>query len=831
MKRVLSLLFLAILIPFFNSYKTPGEGNKKYVDGQVMVKLRSIDTWRQAQVLQRLFTDFKSIDLKLEQKLSDRLDIFLLNFNDSRVNPEKFLEQIKAHPDVQFAQFNHYIEMRAMIPNDIDFALQWNMHNTGQSSGVPDADIDAPEAWDLGTSTVTATGDTIIIAISDDGFDLDHPDLRFWKNYQEIPGNGTDDDGNGYIDDYDGWNAWNNSGQLVEKDHGTHVTGIAAARGNNGLGVTGVNQNIKVMPVMGNATVESIVVGGYAYILEMRALYNETNGQKGAFVVSTNASFGVNNGFPDDYPIWGAMYDSLGMVGVLSAGATANGNYDVDVEGDIPTAFTSNYLITVTNTDDEDVKSSFAAYGAVSIDLGAPGTQIYSTRMGNAYGYKTGTSMASPHVAGAVAYMYSIADEAFMNAYHYDPAGMALVIKEYILDGTDPLPSLAGITVTGGRLNINKAASRMLNPDIIFNPISVRKYLGPDQQDSIDLVFTNNTGAPFSYTFSYPQPLSWSGISGQVMGTLNPSVPATVKIHFNTIGMTYDTLFSYLDFNYGNDQKFQVPVHLVIPEVSVNITASLEAACPGEIVELTSDVTGGAGNYIYSWTSVPAGTSSSDTNITVSPEETTTYYLQVSDESGNTGSDFIQVFVKPMPGKPLISSGPGSVDNFTPVVSTYTCSATVNTDTYIWYVTPTEAGSTQSSGTSAEFNWTPGFTGPVQVMVVGLGECGIGDFSDSFATNIYSSAGIDDPEQSMLIELYPNPASTMLRFQVSGLSAGMDYSIGIIDISGIMIEEDIELRSDSEIGLNVSDYPQGIYSVILRADQKVIASRKFIVKQ
>jgi hypothetical protein len=566
MKKLSTLIAVILLIPILFSYKPPRNGDKPYVEGQIMIKLHSDLPQSQQQMLNTVLADFQPAGLGLVEKLSDRLDIFLLSFNPLLVDENHLLADIKVHPYVELAQFNHYIQPRQLIPNDEFFGLQWNMNNTGQTGGTNDADIDAPEAWETGNSGVTATGDTIIVAIVDDGFDLAHEDLSFWKNYQDIPGNGIDDDSNGYIDDYDGWNSWTNSGEIIMKDHGTHVSGIAAAQGNNSVGVTGVNMHVKIMPVVGSATVESIVVAGYAYVVEMRSLYNETDGEKGAFIVSTNSSFGVNNGNPADYPIWGAMYDSLGVRGILSAAATANANINVDEDGDIPTAFPSDYLITVTNTDNNDVKSNFAGYGATTIDLGAPGTAIYSTRQSNAYGYKTGCSMSSPHVAGAVAYMFSVASQEFMTAYHHDPTGMALVIKQYILDGTDPLPSLDGITVTGGRLNIYNAAQKMLDPEITFNPLSVLEVLAPEKIDSMDLSFTNNSSVPINYSITYPDAIDWMSLTGPVSGTLNGSATKTVKVHFTTIGMSEDTLGTYLTFSYGSGKQFLEPVHLFIDQ-------------------------------------------------------------------------------------------------------------------------------------------------------------------------------------------------------------------------------------------------------------------------
>ena len=423
-----------------------------YVSGEVLVQIRTdleVDF-----ILRTLSEDFQTAAFQSKRLLSKRMNIYLFEFDIQRVSDTEFLSSVKQHPLVLEAQFNHYVEQRSTYPNDPSFNVQWALENTGQTGGLFDADIDAPEAWDITTGGVTVLGDTLIVAIVDAGCYIAHNDLNMWKNYEEIPGNGVDDDENGYIDDYDGWNAYNHTGIIPTSGHGTHVSGIAAAIGNNYLGVSGVNWNVKVMPIAGSSGTESIVVEAYGYVLEMRARYNETNGEHGAFVIATNASFGVNYGNPANYPLWCAMYDSLGVYGVLSTGATMNINANVDETGDMPTACDSDYLITVTNTTKNDEKYSSAAYGLTTIDLGAPGVGIYSTGNNNGFYYSSGTSMSTPHVTGAIALLFSAANEDFLMQYQQQPAEIALLMKQFILDGVDIIPDLENITVSGGRLNI-----------------------------------------------------------------------------------------------------------------------------------------------------------------------------------------------------------------------------------------------------------------------------------------------------------------------------------------------------------------------------------------
>ena len=204
---------------------------------------------------------------------------------------------------------------------------------------------------------------------------------------------------------------------------------------------------------MGNGLSESNVISAYEYPKVMRDIYNESNGTAGAFVVATNASWGIDQANPVNYPIWCAYYDELGESGILNCGATTNSALNVDAVGDMPTACSSDYMVSVTATNDNDVRT-FSGYGVTTIDLGAPGDQVYLPSGSSGYGNTSGTSFASPCVAGAIGLVYSVPCPDLAELSYSNPQAAADMVLGYIYEGVDLVPNLITEVVTGGRLNV-----------------------------------------------------------------------------------------------------------------------------------------------------------------------------------------------------------------------------------------------------------------------------------------------------------------------------------------------------------------------------------------
>ena len=414
------------------------------IDGQLLVEWE--EDAHPAAVL-KSWNDIRSGQEKLEREetLSRRFPISLIRVSPPPANPDVWIQAFRQTPGVNAAQWDYRLEFDA-IPNDPDFAAQW----------APDH-IGADLVWDQTTGGLTATGDTIVVAILDGGFDVTHPDLagNIWINRGEYPNDGLDNDENGLVDDYRGWDFSGNSPEHPIDLHGTSVAGIIGAIGNNQTGVAGINWTVKMM-LLTTETV-SDVIEAYTYVIDQRELYRTSKREKGALVVVTNASFGLSEVFCKDQPIWGSMYDRLGDLGILTAAATSNNPVNVDEVGDMPASCPSPFLVTVLNTNPQDEKELDSGYGPVSIDLGAPGASILSTRPNGKYGLFNGTSAATPHVSGAIALLYSIPCLEFSFSIQKAPQQTALVIKDALLKGVSPSPALDGLALSGGRISIDQS--------------------------------------------------------------------------------------------------------------------------------------------------------------------------------------------------------------------------------------------------------------------------------------------------------------------------------------------------------------------------------------
>lgn len=359
--------------------------------------------------------------------------------------PIKAAAALLADPRIEYAEPNwrvHSLE----IPDDTLFSQMWGLHNTGQAIGgvigVPDADIDAVEAWDVFTGSSTT-----VVAVIDTGIDYLHPDLaaNIWTNAGEIAGNALDDDGNGFVDDVRGWDFVNeDSDPMDDNGHGSHCAGTIGGVANNGAGVAGVNWNVRIMALKAQAannvgtTADAISSIEYATMMGVDVL---------------NCSWGSNLPSASLDAALTAAYAADIFV-VASAGNEGANN---DYMPQYPSSSDVGNVIAVMATDNRDQRAVAATwssnYGPTTVHIAAPGVRIWSTARNGAYMYLSGTSMAAPHVAGAMALLRG-----------RFPAISVSEGKERLLTiGNDPLPSLSGLCVTGARLNLHRLIA---DPDL-----------------------------------------------------------------------------------------------------------------------------------------------------------------------------------------------------------------------------------------------------------------------------------------------------------------------------------------------------------------------------
>ncbi len=347
-------------------------------------------------------------------------------------DPQRVQSWLESHPMIAHWEVDGTISTDR-LPDDADFAHLWGLENLGQSGGTPDADIDAPEIWDV----VTGSAD-VVVAVIDTGLDYTHPDLvtNVWTNPGEIPGNGLDDDGNGFVDDVHGYDFANgDSDPMDDEGHGTHVAGIVAAAGNNGRGVVGVSWTGSIMPLkflddQGSGTTSNAVLA-LNYATLMRTAY-------GINVRVANASWGGGD-FSQ------ALHDAIeaaGAADILFAVAAGNEATNLDQQPQYPPSYDLANIVVVAASDRNDQLAEFSNYGPETVDLAAPGVDIYSTVPGDQYDWLDGTSMATPYVAGTAALLWAAV-----------PNASVAEVRRALLAGADRLPALQGAVADAGRLN------------------------------------------------------------------------------------------------------------------------------------------------------------------------------------------------------------------------------------------------------------------------------------------------------------------------------------------------------------------------------------------
>ncbi len=440
---ILLFMFFTINISISQENSNP-EKEIIYSQSEIVVQLKS-----------------ESDEQKLLSDFPDSKKI-ILNFYSVKVpdgkKVEEFLEEVQKKDYIKYAEFNYGYRLSA-VPDDLLFSEQFGLNK-----------IHAPEAWDYTTGS-----SDVYVALIDDGVYFNHQDLKanIWKNPDEICGNNKDDDNNGYVDDCYGWSAVNGKGSAVPKgDHGTHVAGIMGAVGNNGIGVSGVNWNVKIVPCGAGSE------DGYLYDINIAKCFGyiqKLKYLKGLDIVAINASWGG----PGSSKLAKKVLDIIAQYNILLVAAAGNSNSNNDDYAFYPCSYNSDTVICVGASDLNDSKAYFSNYGKNTVDIFAPGVDILSTvpYLTYDYGYYdrfSGTSMATPFVTGAVALLKSI-----------HPDWDYRQLKKGVISSGDIIPDLFDLSISGKRLNLEKMVNGYSSATYNFSKSYIEfDYLNLGKEDT-----------------------------------------------------------------------------------------------------------------------------------------------------------------------------------------------------------------------------------------------------------------------------------------------------------------------------------------------------------
>jgi subtilisin family serine protease len=472
--KIIESLCLFVVLLFTVSIAFAQKSEKAFADGEVLVKFKSgTSAARAARTTSALGAD-------LLETLGD------LNWVRVKLpagmTVEQALEQYRKSDEIEAVQPNFYYQL-ALTPNDPQYTNA-GLYGLGK--------ISAPAAWDLTTGSAA-----VVVADIDTGMRYTHEDLaaNAWTNPGEINNNGIDDDGNGFVDDYYGYDfRFNDPDPADQHGHGTHTAGTIGAVGNNGIGITGVNWNVKLMTIKiysasGTDSTSAMLVNAYNYVRLMKT--------RGVNVRVTNNSYadcpeacGYDQATKD-------ALDALGDAGVLNVFAAGNNGRNIETQPIYPASYTSPHILTVASSTSTDARSSFSNFGAVSVDLAAPGSSIYSTTFGtnSSYGTMSGTSMATPHVAGAAALLSA-----------YNPNLSAASLKATLMNTVDVLAAWNGVVKTGGRLNVSNA---LQNQTVCGFNLSQTSLLAPTKGG----FFTVNVTVPANCDYAVKSNAKWISVT------------------------------------------------------------------------------------------------------------------------------------------------------------------------------------------------------------------------------------------------------------------------------------------------------------------------------
>ena len=458
----------------------------------------------------------------------------VLDREEAQRRGEAMLDRIKAlQKSGRFVYVEpDYVVQASLLPTDTAFTdgTLWGLRNTGQNSGVSGADIDAVRAWDITTGSTN-----VVVAVIDSGIRYTHNDLadQMWRNPGEIPGNGIDDDGDGYVDNVFGINAVSNNGNPNDdNDHGTHCAGTIGAAANSGGRHVGVAWNVRLMACKflnaegSGALSDSVKCINFAV-------------QNGAQII--NASFG-GGGFSQ------SVFDAITAArnaSVLFVAAAGNESNNNDNNPAYPASYNIDNILSVAAIDRQDKLATFSNFGASRVHLGAPGVSIFSAARGSNTEYKTfdGTSMAAPHVCGVAALVL---------AQH--PNSSLASLRQRLVSSVVRTDALRGRTITGGRVNARAALT--LTPD-----------------DRLEIEVNPSEGVRLTGGVSTPFFVRVTDLDPIVNATVSTRLPSGITVNFRNDGVSPDLI--------ANDGSYSA--NIVVPGNTNRLVLAVIATAPGKI--------------------------------------------------------------------------------------------------------------------------------------------------------------------------------------------------------------------------------------------------------